>query len=457
MLDVRSTSYDSMSRRVLLAIIMMAAGEAAGAQTSQWTLLPTSPVGIGSGERHEDMVFPTPERGYVVNFAGELHRTTDGGETWQLLQSVAMPSGERVHFRSAGFATEDKGWIGSLSEGYVLWQTGDGGETLTNITPRLGTQDALGICGLWVVNENVVYGVGRYYGPTRLYMTKNGGLTWTVKDMSQYAGRLIDVFFFDEMNGMAVGGSERIASLSHAVVLRTRDGGASWETAFVSEHAGEWGWKITFPTPEVGYVSVERLRGVARVLKTTDGGDTWTEAAIPDSGPLQGIGFITKWQGWTGGRGTPFRTLDGGVTWQEDDTELDPAVNRFRFFGDTLGYAVGTRVYKYVGKTDVQSETVEVPASARLIGQNYPNPFYPSTTFEYEVLQPSYVEIGVYDLLGRAVKLLVARRQTAGAYRAMWDGTDETGDRAAPGVYLYSLRVGGTVESRKMVLVDTRR
>ncbi len=440
-------------RQVLWVAILMLAHGLAEAQPGTWTLLPNSPL-PAQNLRHEDMSFPSPDRGYVVNFNGELHRTLDGGETWEKLHTAKTFTEQPVRFRSVGFATEDKGWIGALTEGYVLWQTDDGGVTLRNLTARLPSGGDLGICGLWVVDENVVYGVGRYYGPARLYMTKDGGLTWTVKNMDQYAGRLIDVFFFDEMNGFAVGGSSEVGGLSHAVVLRTRDGGATWEVKHVSENTGEWGWKISFPSPDVGYVSVERYPvGVARVLKTGDGGETWSESVIPGSRPLQGIGFITKWQGWASGRGTTSRTLDGGVTWQVDETDLDPVINRFRMLGDTLGYALGSRVYKYLGTTQVNAETIEVPETQRLLGQNYPNPFYPLTTFEYEILQSEYVEIAVYDLLGRRVKLLVSQKQTAGAHRAMWDGSDETGRRVTPGFYLYSLHTGGHVETRKMVLL----
>ena len=426
------------------------------AQPGTWTLLPSSPDAVSSG-RHEDMSFPTPDRGYVVNFNGELHRTTDGGQTWEFLHSVRTFTEQTVRFRSVGFANENKGWIGSLTPGYVLFQTNDGGQTLNNVSSRFGSQPDLGICGIWVVNENVVYAVGRYFGPARLYMTKDGGLTWAVRNMDQYAGRLIDVYFMDELNGFVVGGSNEDPTHSRAIVLRTRDGGSTWEVEHVSENDGEWGWKISFPTPETGYVSVERFpRGAARVLKTTDGGESWIESVIDGSLPLQGIGFVTKWQGWAGGRGTTSRTMDGGVTWQAENV-IDGVFNRFRAFGDTLAYALGSRVYKYVGKTQVSSDFDELPNAVQLLKPNYPNPFYPLTTFEYEILASEQVHISVHNLLGQLVTTLVDQTQSPGAHRAMWDGRDEHGARVGPGVYLYTLTAGNHVETRKMVLLDSDR
>ncbi len=441
-----------------LVILALALGlfESAVAQPGTWTLLPASPSGAING-RHEDMSWPTPERGYVVNFNGEFYRTNDGGENWTLMHTLQTFNELPVRFRSVGFANENRGWIGTLTEGgYQLWQTDDGGVTLRNISNRLGGE-SVGICGLWVVNENVVYGVGRYFGPARLVMTKDGGLSWTVKNMDQWAQRLIDVFFFDENHGFVVGGTNETGPESKAVVIRTNDGGLTWETMHVSSLAGEWGWKISFPTPRVGYVSLERFPiGAARVLRTADGGETWTEQEVVGSRPLQGIGFITPWQGWVSGRGTTYKTLNGGVTWLPDNSELDPVINRFRFFGDTLAYALGNRVYKYVGSTQVSSEDETLPEARNLLRPNYPNPFYPLTTFEYEVREQADVDITVYDVLGRPVKNLVNRMHDAGAHRTMWDGTDEAGRHVAPGFYLYTLHSGSYVETRRMVYLGSR-
>lgn len=443
-------------RAVLFPLWMTLVFPSALLAQGTWTLLPSSPSGAQNG-RHEDISFPTTERGYIVNFNGELYQTLDGGDSWDLLHTVETVTEDPVRLRSVAFANENRGWIGALTPGYILWQTQDGGATLTNITSRVGLGNDRGICGLWAVSEQVVYGVGRYFGPARLYMTKDGGLTWTVRDMGQYAGRLVDVFFFDELNGFVVGGTSETSPASRAVVLRTTDGGETWKVVYTSRTDGEWAWKISFPTTSVGYVSVERFPlGVGRVLKTGDRGDTWSEIVITGSRPLQGIGFVTNWQGWAGGRGTTHRTRDGGITWQEDNTALDAFVNRFRMFGDTLGYAVGNRVYRYEGKTQVASETFELPETKRLLGQNFPNPFYPLTTFEYEVDERAHVEIAVYDLLGRLVKILVSGDQSSGAQRASWDGTDESGGKVSPGLYVYSLHAGDHVETRKMMLLGSR-
>jgi hypothetical protein len=126
-------------------------------------------------------------------------------------------------------------------------------------------------------------------------------------------------------------------------------------------------------------------------------------------------------------------------------------------FGDTLGYALGTRVYKYVGKTQVDTEVEEIPDAARLLKANYPNPFYPLTTFEYEILESAHVHIAVYNVLGQLVTTLVDRQQSPGAHRATWNGKDQNGLQMGPGFYLYTLTTGDHVETRKMVMLDSPR
>jgi len=89
--------------------------------------------------------------------------------------------------------------------------------------------------------------------------------------------------------------------------------------------------------------------------------------------------------------------------------------------------------------------------------QNYPNPFNSSTEIKYSLPNGkiSYqVQLKVYDVLGRLVKMLVDQEQSAGSYTISWDGTDLVGNRVASGVYLYSLHAGDFKSIRKMLVLQ---
>jgi hypothetical protein len=85
--------------------------------------------------------------------------------------------------------------------------------------------------------------------------------------------------------------------------------------------------------------------------------------------------------------------------------------------------------------------------------QNYPNPFNPETQITYQLASSGFASISIYDLLGREIKTLVSKDLPAGSYTVTWNGTDELGNNVTSGVYLYTLRTGILVESKKMILM----
>jgi len=87
------------------------------------------------------------------------------------------------------------------------------------------------------------------------------------------------------------------------------------------------------------------------------------------------------------------------------------------------------------------------------LSQNYPNPFNPSTRIDYEVDKRGYVELVVFDLLGRHVRTLVAAEQQPGQHHVLWDGKNDHGELVSSGVYLYQLRAGSSSMTKRMLLL----
>jgi len=88
-----------------------------------------------------------------------------------------------------------------------------------------------------------------------------------------------------------------------------------------------------------------------------------------------------------------------------------------------------------------------------VLHQNYPNPFNPVTTLRYDLPENSYVNVTVYDMLGREVKTLVNTTQDAGFKSVIWDATNDYGKPVSAGVYLYKIQAGEFVQTKKMVLL----
>ena len=93
------------------------------------------------------------------------------------------------------------------------------------------------------------------------------------------------------------------------------------------------------------------------------------------------------------------------------------------------------------------------PPEAYSLSQNFPNPFNPSTTIEYSLPFAGQVRLEVFNILGQRVALLVDEVQSAGKWRARWNGSDDSGSKVSTGLYIYRLATPGAVLSRKMVLL----
>jgi len=85
--------------------------------------------------------------------------------------------------------------------------------------------------------------------------------------------------------------------------------------------------------------------------------------------------------------------------------------------------------------------------------QNFPNPFNPSTTIEFEVQTRQHVQVAVYDVSGRLLAVLVDQQVAAGIGRVTWNGKSDRGEILGSGVYFVRLKTVGTSDTRKILLV----
>ena len=85
--------------------------------------------------------------------------------------------------------------------------------------------------------------------------------------------------------------------------------------------------------------------------------------------------------------------------------------------------------------------------------ENYPNPFNPTTRIRYDLPQDGNVKMVIYDLKGRKIRDLINRNQNAGFHLTTWDGTNNAGQIVSTGVYIYQIRSGSFIQSKKMLLM----
>ncbi|MCY3668019.1 MAG: FG-GAP-like repeat-containing protein [Gemmatimonadetes bacterium] len=119
---------------------------------------------------------------------------------------------------------------------------------------------------------------------------------------------------------------------------------------------------------------------------------------------------------------------------------------------DVLG---GAFVFINQGSPPTAVAVESATPSDFVLGANYPNPFNPATTIPLSVPDgAATVDVAIYNLLGQLVRQVWSGPLAAGEHRLTWDGRDELGQLVASGAYLYQVRVGEQLRTRKMVKLE---
>jgi len=351
-----------------------------------WIELPNSPV-IGP-TRFDDIHFIDKDLGWAANGGGStVFKTTDGGENWELQFE------DTGYFRNIEFLDENRGFLGTLVNKF--YRTNNGGDDW-ELVPL--NKNVSAICGLDAVGENMVYGVGAYFSPAYLIKSVDGGATFTYKDMSEYTDGLVEILMLDELHGYTAG-----RGYDGGVVLETFDGGDTWTEIFNTGIAGDYVWKLQIRDGVKIFGSVESA-SQGRLIKSFDGGATWETKDFPDNS-VQAVGFISDTRGWMGGHGSDFHeTNDGGDTWTS--LGLGSGLNRFIFINDNLAYCAGNKIYKYEEKLSVSSypNNQAIPDLKVSIA---PMPVKEQLKVVIEFEHIDNILIELYDAQGRFIKRLL--------------------------------------------------
>ncbi|MBT3180644.1 MAG: T9SS type A sorting domain-containing protein [Candidatus Marinimicrobia bacterium] len=84
---------------------------------------------------------------------------------------------------------------------------------------------------------------------------------------------------------------------------------------------------------------------------------------------------------------------------------------------------------------------------------NYPNPFNPTTTLRFDLPEVSDITVTIFNMLGQKVRTFNMNNTPAGYHSIKWNATNNFGDPVGAGVYLYQLRAGNFVKTKKMILL----
>lgn len=346
------------------AVALLCLGTAVSAQTplSAWAKQNT----VAYPGKQDDICFTDEMNGWYGNGQGKIYRTRDGGANWQL--AYEHPG---TFVRCLGFIDSLNGFMGNVGTDYFpnvqdtipLYRTEDGGKSWTPVAYK-GAY-VKGLCAIDIVKEQYInhgnidyrhhiFAVGRVGSPANMVVSHDGGKTFESRNLDASCKMLFDIKMFNAKEGFACAATSEDITQSHALILYTADGGKTWEKRYESDRPFETTWKVSFPSRQVGYVTIQSYNPDTtvkqqRIAKTTDGGKTWQELPLVLDAKARefGIGFIDENTGFVGTMTTGYQTTDGGKNWQVID--IGRAVNKFRIYDRGNSWqvmAIGTGVYR---------------------------------------------------------------------------------------------------------------
>lgn len=148
-----------------------------------------------------------------------------------------------------------------------------------------------------------------------------------------------------------------------------------------------------------------------------------------------------------------FVSGDKGENWNEISEGLPDVRVIALAIGDAVIYAgtYGDGLYK-LPLAEVVTSAEEIPRDMKpekfSLHQNYPNPFNPTTTISYSIAERGYVELKVYDIMGREAATLVSGEKEPGEYNVAFNAS-----KLSSGVYIYKLQSGSSIQTKKLCLL----
>jgi photosystem II stability/assembly factor-like uncharacterized protein len=258
----------------------------------------------------------------AVGGSGDIVGSPDGGS---FLSRVHTPA--PVELNDVAFDWSGDGW--AVGAGTVVrthdqaatWQVGRVPYDLSAVATPLD------------LDGSKVWAGGSVGNSPAIITSRDKGETWTVCRLPPTGASWVnDLTFYDSNHGWAVLGA------FPAVILRTSDGGRTWSKT-VPPAAEQLNGIICTDDRHAWAVGTSRAGGHPLILATADGGRHWRVqyAAQPVGGELDAVTFVDGRHGWAVGHdGLILATTNGGKHWATQPVGFDPGVLHHVAFADDL-------------------------------------------------------------------------------------------------------------------------
>ncbi len=394
---------------------------------SQWVVLNS-----GTGSNLKTTCFINASTGFAGGVGGLLLKTTNSGINWN-----SSTSGLGSDINSISFYNSTTG-LACAGGGNIIITTNTGASWSPVAS---GTTDNLYSIYLFDNINGVCTG-----SSGTLMFTSNGGLNWVVA-VTGFISSYYGITMVSSSNAFACG----VNTIFQPLIAKTTNGGANWTYSTFYLNGNEGNLRdIQFINTNEGFAVSNVWNGQGGISYTSNGGTNWSSQLMPYI--LNGLDFVNQNTGYlVGANGYVTRTTDKGVSWSAQLSGTSAVLRNIDFVDSLTGFAVGDGgvIIKTTngGITAIEPISSEIPSRFSL-SQNYPNPFNPAANIKFQIPNAGFVNLKIYDALGREILTLVNEQLNPGIYEVGWNAS------AYPsGVYYYKLISGSYSETKKMILI----
>lgn len=245
---------------------------------------------------------------------GAIHRTTDGGVTWQNMTAAGMYTNAASFCNIVTFVTPQIGiTMGDAHPGigneYEIWRTTDGGNTWALVPganiPNPATINEFGLTGVYTKlgSTNIWFGTNE----GRVFRSNDAGLTWNVSTVDPNSVGVNEIAFTTPLNGYLwlFDASQNLQTYS------TNDGGVTWTLIPVQDP--NLGLNNMGAIPGTSYFASCGAGASNNIISySADGGSTWTDWGSVGIQYLT-VDFANNTTGWAGGFSDPTTPGIGGI------------------------------------------------------------------------------------------------------------------------------------------------
>ena len=206
--------------------------------------------------------------------------------------------------------------------------------------------------------------------------------------------------------------------------------------------------------------------GMRWTVKTTDGIkdlDSKTKFVVDKFYHITAIYDGAKFEIYINGELDAFSTWTGDILQTSIDMTMGQALptnsnynfkgvlDEVKVFNTGLSAADIKDLYDIASDAGTDNNPLFSPGYVLL--QNYPNPFNSATTISYYLKKTGWVNLTIFDILGKKVISLVNKQQPDGLFSVNWNGEDKLGRAIASGIYFYQLKTKNFSERKKLIMM----